>query len=72
MNAKFSVFIICAEAIIYFLIYNLHDCAFKGCTMYSLNYLLPEMSIEPSELISNFVSFTFYHSGILISLKIRA
>ena len=29
MNAKISVFAICAEAIIYLLIYNLHDCTFK-------------------------------------------
>ena len=28
MNAKISVFVICAEAIIY-LLYNLHDCTFK-------------------------------------------
>ena len=29
MNAKISVFVICVEAIIYFLLYNLHDCTFK-------------------------------------------
>ena len=29
MNAKMSVFVICVEAIIYFLLYNLHDCTFK-------------------------------------------
>ena len=29
MNAKISVFIICAEAIIYLLLYNLHDSTFK-------------------------------------------
>ena len=29
MNAKLSVFIICVEAIIYFLLYNLHDYTFK-------------------------------------------
>ena len=28
MNAKISVFVICFEAIIYLLLYNLHDCAF--------------------------------------------
>ena len=28
-NAKISVFVICFEAIIYLLLYNLHDCAFK-------------------------------------------
>ena len=29
MNAKISVFVICIEAIIYLLLYNLHDCTFK-------------------------------------------
>ena len=28
-NAKSSVFVICGEAIIYLLLYNLHDCTFK-------------------------------------------
>ena len=30
MNAKTSVFVIFVEAIIYLLLYNLHDCTFKG------------------------------------------
>ena len=29
MNAKISEFVICAEAIIYLLLRNLHDCTFK-------------------------------------------
>ena len=29
MNAKISVFVICFEAIVYVLLYNLHDCTFK-------------------------------------------
>ena len=29
MNAKISVFVICVEAIIYLLLYNLHNCTFK-------------------------------------------
>ena len=29
MNAKISVFIVCVEAIIYLLLYNLHHCTFK-------------------------------------------
>ena len=32
MNAKISVIIICVEAIIYLLLYNLHDCTFKSET----------------------------------------
>ena len=35
MNAKISVFIICVEAIIYLLLYNLHDCTFK-CLLKSI------------------------------------
>ena len=29
MDAKISVFVICVEAIIYFLLYNLDDCSFN-------------------------------------------
>ena len=29
MNAKMLVFVICVEAIIYCLLYDLHDCPFK-------------------------------------------
>ena len=31
MNAKISVSVICVEAIIYLLLYNLNDCTFKYC-----------------------------------------
>ena len=30
MNAKISVFVICVEAITYFLLHNLHDCTFSS------------------------------------------
>ena len=30
MNSKISVSVICVAAIIYLLVYNLHDCTFKG------------------------------------------
>ena len=29
MNAKMSALVICVEAIIYTVLYNLHDCTFK-------------------------------------------
>ena len=29
MNAKISMFFICIEAIVYLLLYNLHDCTFN-------------------------------------------
>ena len=35
MNAEISVFVICVEAIIYLLLYNLHDCTFKIIGMIS-------------------------------------
>ena len=34
MNAKISVFVVCVEAIIYLLLYSLHDCTFKPATIY--------------------------------------
>ena len=35
MNAEISVFVVCVEAIIYLLLYNLHDCTFKE-TLFNL------------------------------------
>ena len=32
-NAKYSLFVICVEAIIYLSLYNLHDCTFKNTTL---------------------------------------
>ena len=37
MNAEISVFDICVEAIIYLLLYNLHDCTLKVAVMKALN-----------------------------------
>lgn len=34
MNENISVFFICSEVIIYFLVYNLHDCTFQICLRY--------------------------------------
>ena len=34
MNAKISVFVICVEAIMYLLLYNLHDCTLRGTPNY--------------------------------------
>ena len=39
MNAKISVFVICVEAIIYFLSYNLHDCTFKNAKLFRVLFL---------------------------------
>ena len=34
MNTKISVFVICVKAIIYLLLYDLHDCTFELCYVY--------------------------------------
>ena len=36
MNAKVSVFVICVEATIYLLLYNLHDCTFNIVICYNM------------------------------------
>ena len=41
MNAKISVFVICIEAIIYFLLYNLHDCNFNYVKLGSSSFNTP-------------------------------
>ena len=38
MNAKISVFVSCIEAIIYFLLYNLHDCNFNYVKLGSISF----------------------------------
>ena len=40
INAKNSVFVICVEAIIYLLLYNLSDCTFKHTTQKPFKTLL--------------------------------
>ena len=37
MNEKMSVFVVCVEAIIYLLLYSLHDCTFDD--FHGSNYL---------------------------------
>ena len=37
MNAKFSGYVICVEAIMYLLLDNLHDCTFKTLGPYSIH-----------------------------------
>ena len=63
MNAKTSVFVICIEEIIYLLLYNFHDCTFKGgnykrvwCSYQSLR---PQQKI-----IENVKIFVLLHSRI--------
>ena len=55
MNAKISVFIIFAEAIIYLLLYNLYDCTFK--------HLQPPLS---SYIESHSIDFLFKSSKLFL------
>ena len=49
MNAKISVFIICAEVIIYLVLYSLDDCTFKcfNGTAISRSLVLPPSGLLP-------------------------
>ena len=47
MNAKISVFVICVQAIIYLLLYNLHDCTFKV-----KNRIAPTLLEEVSQIVN--------------------
>ena len=44
MNVKISVFVICVEAIIYLLFYNLHDCTFNVCVLESEEIIYGKVS----------------------------
>ena len=50
MNAKISVFVICVEAIIYLLLYNLHDCSFKAHTLNDLQIISYENWFHESSI----------------------
>ena len=41
MNVKIPVFVICVEAVIYLLLYNLHECTFKFCICDKLKTIVP-------------------------------
>ena len=47
MNARISVFVICVEAIIYFLLHNLHDCSIK---LYILTYSLLQQRLRRKKI----------------------
>ena len=59
MNVKISVFVICIEAIMYFLLYNLHDCNF--------NYVKLESSSFNRRLI--FDRKNIWHGYVFLSLS---
>ena len=45
MNGEISVFCICVEAIMYLLLYNLHDCTFKEKFPVGSPFLVKEDSL---------------------------
>ena len=53
MNAKISVFVICVEAIIYLLLYDLYDCTFnsKHSIVDVAGVLDPSLSLEWTVII---------------------
>ena len=55
MNAKISVFVICVEAIIYWLLFNLHDSTFK------IWALLTEMALSRNHQIISFDLYNVYN-----------
>ena len=57
MNAKFSVFVICVEAIIYLLLYNLRDCTFKHFLCWQNEYIVSS--------VINLVSFKAIISNLI-------
>ena len=52
MNAEISLFVICVEAIIYLLLYNLHDCTFKFVQVTTLVKTLSKLTRQIQEQFS--------------------
>ena len=61
MDAKISVFVICVEAIIYLLLYKLHECTFKLHSVPSVPVLCHSESI---------LIYFVYQSGNKFSLGV--
>ena len=57
VNAKISVFVICVEAIIYLLLYDLHDCTIN-CKIYDVTNLVNE---QHGVIILNSMQATTIH-----------
>ena len=86
MNAKMSVFVICAEAVIYLLIYNLNGCTFdvlgvftEWCTTqktFSLNFMTTTFALKLfsqgsiEQSIKECEKFLFWGNLIKISVSV--
>ena len=51
MNAKILVFVICPEAIIYLLLYDLHDCTFNACVFVAFRLYICKMFVTGFQLL---------------------
>ena len=63
MNAKISVFIICDEAIIYLLLYNLYDCNFNGRRNYFFHACKAYLELLQISLMEFFTTIQKQLSG---------
>ena len=61
------MFIICVEAIIYLLSYNLHDCTFKEIKRLKSLQLKAEVYLEPQANIYDEAFFVNILNGLLFS-----
>ena len=57
MNVKIPVFVTRVEVIIYFLLNNLNDCAFKACVRYFLSNFYFSQNDSPLETMKNVFYF---------------
>ena len=67
MNAKISVFAICVEAIIYLLLYNLHDYTFKD--FFSKCDQVRSFLLIWSNLLKKFLMENFIFCAVAFSLS---
>ena len=70
MNAKISVFVICVEAIIYWLLYNLYDCTFNKKVTRKIPWRHSDVAIvnfkhffTPCKCLGNVGKIICYHKG---------
>ena len=59
MNAKISVFVNCVKAIIYLLLYGLHDCTFKNLTIKPFDLLNTIPLASTKTLVNNLLMGKF-------------
>ena len=71
MNAKISVFLICVEAIIYLLSYNLRDCTFNLANLLLATSVTRERSVYAMTIIKAFLRNTITGNRLNLVLTPR-